>query len=270
MASTFFLAPTANFTQTTLNGSINDNTNTITLTNVAGFQAPGYAVIDRTDSSGVSTPSAREVISYTGISGSNLTGVTRGADDSTARAHSDGAVVETVPTVGMWNNLLTIVSSGFDSNGYLRALNSPVSIAKLHGDGIMGNVTVTSLLNVAGASVVGVGLFPAFQFIGSLSGPTTNPQAPLSMPKVGTWSWFSLITRTVASGASAIVDVNVNGTSIFEAGTRPTIAGGGTFVSTASINTKNFKAGDRLTWDMDTGGGLGLHIADITIQGGAV
>lgn len=126
---TFFLAPTANFKQTTLNGVISDSVGTITLNSTANMTAPGYVVIDRVDANGTSTPNAREVVSYTGISGSDLTGCTRGADNSTARSHSDGAIVETVPTIGMWNNLSTIVATAINSDGYLKAINSPVSIS---------------------------------------------------------------------------------------------------------------------------------------------
>ncbi len=279
---TFFLAPTANFVQTTINGAITDIAVTITLASTANLPSPGYIVIDRVDSSGISTPSAREVVAYTGISGNNLTGCSRGADGSTARSHSDGAVVETTPTIGLWNNLVTIVSTGFTSDGYLKAINSPVSIARaeltqavipsiasiaqIHSTNVFASgITITGNLNVSGASVVGAfPLHPTFSFIGALSGPTTTIQTPVPMPYAGSFRYFSLITRTVASGASAIVDININGTSIFDAGTRPSIAGGGTFVSTASIAVKAFAKGARLSWDYDTTGGL---ITDMVVQG---
>lgn len=280
---TLYVAPTINYAQTTLNGAINNTVQTITLNSTSNLQAPGYIVIDRTDSEGTATPSSREVVSYTGISGNDLTGCTRGADGSTARSHSNGAVVETMPTVGMWNSLATILATAVTTDGYLKAINSPVSIAVGHITRAVipsvasiaeirntriftSDVTVANSLNLSSASVVGVGLFPVFNFVGNLSGPTTLLQTPLSLPKVGTWSWFSVMTRTVASGASVIIDINLNGSSIFEAGTRPTIPGGGTFVSTASINTKAFSAGNRLSWDYDTTGG---HVTDLIIQGGS-
>src|SRR3990167_10721248 len=102
--ATLFLAPTANYFSTTLNGAINASAQTITLNSTTNLQAPGYLVIDREDGSGAATPNAREVISFTGISGNDITGVTRPADGSTARAHNDGALVEAVPTIGMWNS----------------------------------------------------------------------------------------------------------------------------------------------------------------------
>ena len=288
MASTFYVAPTANFISKTLNGAITDSATTITLNNITSMQAPGYVVIDRTDANGTSTSSAREVVSYTGISGNDLTGCTRPADGSTARTHSDGAIVETMPTIGMWNSLTTIVASGFDSSGYLKAINSPVSIAigrftqfdtpsiasiaRLESGFIKASSALVSIatilghLNVSGASVFGLQLVrPVFAFTGSISGPTTLLHTPLPMPRAGLWSYANVITRTVASGASLVVDINKNGTSIFDANTRPTIVGGGTFASTASIATKGFAPGDRISWDVDTGAGVGLHITDFDV-----
>jgi len=100
-----YKAPTTNYWSTTLNGSINDSVTTITLNSTTNLQAPGFLVIDREDGNGNATPNSREVIYYTGISGNDITGVTRGADGSTARSHGDGALVEAVLTVGMWNDL---------------------------------------------------------------------------------------------------------------------------------------------------------------------
>lgn len=98
-------APSSNFWSTTLDGSINDSVQTITLSSTTGLEAPGYLIIDREDSSGTATPSSREVIYYTGISSNDLTGVTRGSDGSTARSHSDGALTESTMTIGMFNGL---------------------------------------------------------------------------------------------------------------------------------------------------------------------
>lgn len=258
---TKYLAPTANFWSTTLNGAINDSVTTITLNSTTNLQAPGYLVINREDGSGNATPNSREVIFFTGISGSDITGVTRGADNSTNRSHSDGALVESTVTVGAWNSLATVVDNAIDDNGYLKAIASPVSISVMN---------IATRLEISGASVVGpgIGINPVFNFIGSLSGPTTFVQTPLVMPQAGHFKWFTFMTRTVASGASAYVDINKNGTSIFDAGTRPTIAGGGTFVSTASIKTKAFAAGDKLTWDYDQTASDG-YITDFIIQGRA-
>lgn len=109
-------APSVNFFSTTLNGGINNSVDTITLSSVTGLNAPGVLIINREDGNGTATPSAREVISFTGISGSDLTGVTRGYDGSTARAHSSGALVEAVFTVGMWNDAVAALTNVVDAS----------------------------------------------------------------------------------------------------------------------------------------------------------
>lgn len=106
--STFYKGPTSNFVSTTLNGSINDSVDSITVTDASKLQYPGYIVIDREDGNGTSTPNARELVSYTGITSNTLTGCTRGADSSTARSHSDGALVEATLAAGMWEGLYDI------------------------------------------------------------------------------------------------------------------------------------------------------------------
>lgn len=255
MANTVWLAPTANYVQTTLNGAITDSATTITLNSTTNLTAPGYVVIDRTDSSGTASPNAREVVSFTGISGSDITGCTRGADGSTNRSHSNGAIVETMPTVGMWNSLATIVGSGFNGDGYLKPLVSPASISIL---------SVKTRLEVSGASITGIGLHPTWYIPGFASGASTNVMR-LVMPQSGNFQFFTMTTRTPVSTASLTLDVNKNGTSIFDTIGRINILGGGTFASTASIATKNFIAGDVVTVDVDTGG----NVADITLTGRA-
>lgn len=104
--ATYYKAPTVNFFSTTLNGAIDDNDTSATLTSVSGLQAPGFLVIDRQDGAGNNTPSAREFVSFTTINGSAVAGLSRGADNSTPRSHADGALVEATPTVGLWNDML--------------------------------------------------------------------------------------------------------------------------------------------------------------------
>lgn len=291
MPNTLYVAPTQNFVQTTLNGAITSGAGTITLTSTTGMQAPGYVVIDRTDSNGTLTASAREVVSYTGISSNDLTGCTRGADSSTARSHSDGAVVETTFTTGMYNNLATIVATGFTSDGYLRPTASPVSIgqgqlltlavasiasvARLQlGEFVsvsamsVQDVRISTRLEVSGASVTGIGLYPTWRASGLISGATAALGGLLVAPKVATFQWVSVITRNVASAVSVVFDVLNNGTTIFAGITRPTIIGGGTYISTASINSKAILPGQVLRADIQAmGAGIGA-IQDVTIQGG--
>ena len=68
----------------TLNGTINSSATTITLTSAASFTTTGTIVIDG------------ESITYSGKSTNDLTGCVRGANGSTAAAHTSGAVVTQV------------------------------------------------------------------------------------------------------------------------------------------------------------------------------
>ena len=83
----------------TLDGALGDNVygtggsgTSITLDSVTGFPTTGTNYIQ------VGT----EEISYTGVSGSNLTGITRNARGTTRAAHSDGATVTNTSDYAAW------------------------------------------------------------------------------------------------------------------------------------------------------------------------
>ena len=82
----------ANPQTTTLNGAINDSTTTIVLTSSTNFPSTGtnHVLI------------GTEEISYTGISGNTLTGVTRGVRNTTAASHSDGATITNTSDYVAW------------------------------------------------------------------------------------------------------------------------------------------------------------------------
>ena len=82
----------ANALTTTLNGAIDASTTTIVLTSAVNFPSTGtnHISIDNED------------ISYTGISGNTLTGVTRAARGTTAASHSDGATITNTSDFVAW------------------------------------------------------------------------------------------------------------------------------------------------------------------------
>lgn len=230
-------------------------------------------VIDREDGSGNATPNAREVIAYTGISGSDLTGVTRAFSGSTGRSHADGALVEAVVDVTLWNDLRDAVNTALSSDGTgLRVSNATVTALannmRLHIASIasIAEARIQTRLDISAASVTGVGITPVWVISGQLSGATTDIGRPLVIPRAATLKAVNVISRSIASNSSIIFDINNNFSSIFQAGTRPAIAGGGTFVSTASINSKGLVPGNVLTVDLDAGD-ANLWIRDITIMG---
>lgn len=97
-----YAPPTKNALQKTLSSQLlSGNTASAALSDTVGLQnLPGIMVIDRVDSNGADTATKREFIAYTGISGSNVTGLTRNVDSgSTDQDHAIGAIVEFVPDV---------------------------------------------------------------------------------------------------------------------------------------------------------------------------
>jgi len=220
---TYFMAPAVNYLTKTLSGSLTDSATTITLNNTTNMLAPGYIVINRTNSSGTATPDNREVVYYTGISGSDLTGCTRGADGSTNRAHADGSLVETMLTAGAWNSLTTIVSTALDSNSYLKAIASPVSIARMQ----IVQEAVTSIASIARAE------------IGTLVTNTFNP-ASLAVTSIasiaqlqvstiaGIDSWITSNDTWVFASASTFTISGVDRTAIYTKGTRLKFTNSGT------------------------------------------
>tara|TARA_R110001583_G_scaffold36667_2_gene120696 strand:- start:105 stop:1040 length:936 start_codon:yes stop_codon:yes gene_type:complete len=68
-------------TSTTLNGSHSSSVTTLTLTSTTGFDSSGTVFI------------GTEQITYTAISGNDITGCTRGASSTTAAIHADGTTV---------------------------------------------------------------------------------------------------------------------------------------------------------------------------------
>ena len=270
----------------TLSAGISDVATTISIADASNLVAPCYLVIDRVDSAGtLKATSLWEYVKVTAINSNDLT-ATRGVNGSTAQAHSSGAVIEAVVTSGMFEEWYDVLNPEHDSAGR-HVITGTMTIAGMNlasqatirygSIGIFGvvsaatintayisTVTITGGLNASGASVViPIPTVPVFVVVGALGGATTLLQTPAVMPRSGQWSFANFWTRTVASGVSAIVDVNLNGTSIFDTIGRPMIAAGGTLVSTASINTKAFTRGDRLSIDYD---GTGGNITDINVM----
>ena len=86
-------------------------TSTMTLNNVTGVQnKPGVVVINRNNISGVElATSVREWVSYTGVSGSTLTGLARSLGGSTDQDHGVGSVVEFVPDVTVFQSICDVI-----------------------------------------------------------------------------------------------------------------------------------------------------------------
>jgi Tfp pilus assembly protein PilX len=74
---------------TTLNGAINATATTISVTSTTGWPTSGYFMINS------------EELSYTGTTSTSFTGVTRGASNSTAASHVNGALVSRAKVISI-------------------------------------------------------------------------------------------------------------------------------------------------------------------------
>lgn len=139
------LSPTSkNFVQKTLGAQLLAGaTAAVTLNNVDGIpNLPGVFIIDRVDSNGTLTTSKREVIEYTGVSGSTLTGLTRNVDSSgTDQDHEIGAIVEFSPDAIWAGRMYTAVSAVVDVND-ISQVNS--SLVTLTGSQTLTNKVLTT------------------------------------------------------------------------------------------------------------------------------
>ena len=79
---------------TTLNGSHSSSVATLTLTSTTGFAASGKVYI------------GGEQITYTAVSGNDITGCTRGANSTTAALHADGTTVTQFDGGGVPRNIV--------------------------------------------------------------------------------------------------------------------------------------------------------------------
>jgi hypothetical protein len=243
---------------TTLASGITDVASSMDVSDASKIVYPCYLVIDRVDSAGtLKTSTLWEYVKVTNVAGNTLT-ITRAQSGSTQQSHGSGAVVEAVVTSAMFEDWYAVLNPEHDATG-----GHVISTATIT-NAIISAATVTGSLYVSAASVVGLGLNPTW-YLGTLpSLPSIGLGRPVSMPRVGTWKWASVTLNANISQPTVFFDINKNFTSIFDTIGRPMIAGG-TFVSTASIKTPNFSAGDKFNVDyqvIDLGG----RQVDATVQ----
>lgn len=113
----------------------------------ASATIPGILVVDRIDSNGNLTPNNVEYISFTGVSGSTVTGLVRGLAGTSAIGHSIGAIVEFVPDVVWADSLNDVITTQHNADGTHKTL-SEISLV---------SVTINNV-NLAGNSLVSLNL----------------------------------------------------------------------------------------------------------------
>ena len=131
---------------TTLDGAINDSVTTLTLTDASLFPSTGtnFIII------------GSEEISYTGVSGNTLTGLTRGVAGTTAASHSDGATVTNSTDYIAWGEAASgdlIIEPGMWSidNFGDKAICLIHNNAVFEWDSSLSNATTTRATIISGA-----------------------------------------------------------------------------------------------------------------------
>jgi hypothetical protein len=96
-----YQVPTENSLQYTLDANYTSGGSVLTLsaTLTGVVQAPGVCVVDRIDSAGSETPTKRDYFTFTGVSGTTLTGCSGGKAGSTNQNHTVGAIIEFTPDI---------------------------------------------------------------------------------------------------------------------------------------------------------------------------
>lgn len=91
----------------TLGQSVRDTDTTMAVSTISKFSSSGgKLIIDRNST-------AQEIVYATGVSGNNviIDAAGRGLEGTTAVAHNSGAPIESVPTAGDWNDLITALGN---------------------------------------------------------------------------------------------------------------------------------------------------------------
>jgi hypothetical protein len=118
----------------------------------ASSSMPGILVIDRVDVNGNLTPSLTEYIAFEGVSGSTVTGLTRGLAGTSAQGHSIGAIIEFVPDVVWAEALNDVITTQHNSDGTHKTL-SAISLVSV----TINNSTLNNI-SFAGNSLVSVNI----------------------------------------------------------------------------------------------------------------
>jgi hypothetical protein len=203
---------------TLLNGTINSSVTTIVVNSTTGFAATGRILIDS------------ELITYSGKTGTDFTGCTRGALGTTAAAHTTGASVFDAATFTGWGQSVSTTTysqirlwseANFGEYLLINPSNGPIYLW-IPSYNVSGNLTFTNraeLLSSSGAgaydtdadcptiaSFITVSDASRFVIAFGVNGYTTDPNPTQQDPMLIRWSdqesyqvWTPAITNQAGS-----------------------------------------------------------------------
>lgn len=148
--SGIYTIPTQNALQSTLDAELSAGGTSMTLADdwssyFTGVSAtnPAILVIDRQDANGTDTPSKREYVEVTNVSGATFTIGTRGKNGSTDQVHSVGARVECVTDVETWRSIKDTFEVNHDSTDGSHDFSS--SNVDFQGISLGAGTTITAI-----------------------------------------------------------------------------------------------------------------------------
>lgn len=187
MATPTYLSQNFSTTLNVSGGINNSQTTGIILTSVSGLDTSG-GVLCLNWSSSLDTAVA-EYIEYTGITSNELTGVTRGVEGSSAKAHSNGATVVAIVSQDHVNRLAD----------KLRSVDTTL-VQDVNANEIIKTTYVASAVNEVTFSNSATGN----KVVQSLTGGDTNISGQLKAKGSGTWQKPTSCSIQVVSGATAL------------------------------------------------------------------
>ena len=252
-------APTQPF-KTTLDGRLAAGDTTMALVSTTGLSAPGILLVHRQDGNGSDTPDQSEYISFTGVLAKSVTGLGRALGGTIAKDHGSGTLVECFLTSTSWGDMIDFVGADHDSAGKTLVTSHLRSIQVTGVSGISGLRGGTVFVPISGVSMYASGGASTYPWVkldrvaedGGRAVGGVIQNTDVGEFKTGlhlieeteTLKSFSLILSAPASTATLTIDLLKNRVSMFDAGTKPIIPQGGTYVSTASLATKTLSPGN--------------------------
>jgi len=213
---------------------------------------------------------SEEIVTVTSISGLTLT-VTRGEDGTTGAAHAIGCDVRHAATARDFREPQEHMAATADVHGISGSLigsNNSQTLSNKTLDAsnryIVGGTSISLDTALENAGGTGAGVV-AFSIPGGLGTSVGTARIYNDTGKNLTFSLIRATAGTAPAGSAVIVDVNLNGVTIFTTqANRPTIAAG-TNTDTATPDVTTWTAGSYLTVDVDQVGSTTAG-SDLVVQ----
>jgi len=221
-----YAVPTQDFLQKTLSaGLLTGVTAAASFNDVTGIpNLPGVFIVDRVDTAGNETPNKREVIAFSGTSGTTVVTLTRGLAGTTDQDHAVGAIVEFSPDIiwaqSIYDGLSAVVlpSTGAVDTTKVVDLTSAQALTNKTITDSTNNVMAKSLKSATTTVDVSAATAPT---TGQVLTATGGSAATWQTPTSGDYIQYSAVTPTsgtLDAPSFEIVFAGVDLTSVLSLG----------------------------------------------------